>query len=96
MNGGITIRYFRLQQGVCQGNPILAYVFVLCLKILFILIKNGPNIKDIEILEYCYLYTAYADDGTFFLKYENSIVHLSKKFKLFSDFSGLKPNTTKC
>ena len=33
---------------------------------------------------------------TFFLRYENSIVHLSEKLKLFSDFSGLKPNTTKC
>ena len=32
----------------------------------------------------------------FFLKDENSIVHLSEKFKLFSHFSGLKPNTTKC
>ena len=34
---------------------------------------------------------------TFFLKDENSIVHLFEKLKLFSDFSGLKPNnTTKC
>ena len=32
----------------------------------------------------------------FFLKDENSTVHLSEKVKLFSDFSGLKPNTTKC
>ena len=64
-----------------------------------ILIKNDPNIKGIEIFEYCYLYTAYPElfsDTTFFLKDENSIVHLSEKLKLFSDFSGLKPNTTKC
>ena len=72
------------------------YVFILCLEILFILIKNDPNIKGIEIFEYCYNYTGYADDTTFFLKDENSIVHLSEKLKLFSDFSGLKPNTTKC
>ena len=61
----------------------------------FILIKNDPNIKVIEIFEYCYLYTAYAVNTSFFLKDENSIVHISEKFKLFSDFSGLKPNTTK-
>ena len=30
------------------------------------------------------------------LLFENSIVHLCEKFKLFSDFSGLKPNTNKC
>ena len=72
-------------------------MFILCFfEILFILIKNDPNIKGIEIFEYCYLYTAYADDTTFFLKDENSIVHLSENLKLFSDFSGLKPNTTKC
>ena len=70
-------------------------MFILCLESLFILIKNDPNIKGIKIFEYCYLCTAYADDTTFFLKDENSIVHLCEKFKLMSDFSGLKPNTTK-
>ena len=60
------------------------------------LIKNDPNIKGIEIFEYFYLYTAYADNTTFFLKDKNFIVDLSEKFKLFFDFSGLKPNTTKC
>ena len=69
-------------------------MFILCLEILFILIENDPNIKGIEIFEYCYQYIAYADNITFFLKDENSIVHLSEKLKLISDFSGLKPNTT--
>ena len=54
INRGITTQYFPLQQGVC-------------LEILIILIKNDPNIKGIEIFEYCNLYTAYADDN-FFLK----------------------------
>ena len=71
-------------------------MFILCLEILFVLTKNDPNIKGIGILEYCYLYTAYADDATFFLKDENSIAYLSEKFKLFSDFSGFRPNTNKC
>ena len=71
-------------------------MFILCLEILFILIKNDPNIKGIEFFERFYLYTAHVDDTTFFLKDENSIVHLSEKLKLFSDFSGLKLNTTKC
>ena len=35
----------------------------------------------------------YAEDTTIFLK---EIVHLSEKFKLFSDFLRLKPNTSKC
>ena len=32
----------------------------------------------------------------FFLKKENSIVHVSEKFNLFSDFLGLRPSTAKC
>ena len=48
--------------------------------------QNDPNIKGIEIFEYCHQYTAYADNTTFFLKDENCIVHLSEKLKLFSDF----------
>ena len=44
-------------------------------------------------MKYCY---PYPDDTIFFLKDENSIAHFSEKFRLFSDFSGLKPNTTKC
>ena len=37
----------------------------------------------------------FIDDITFYLKDKNSIVHLSEKFKLFSGFWELKPNTTR-
>ena len=76
-------------------DPFSAYVFILYLEISFILIKNDPNIKGISIFEDCYLFTAYTDGTTFSLKDENFIVHLSEKFKLFSDFAKLKANTTK-
>ena len=52
------------------------------------LIKNDPNIKEIEIFEYCYLYTAHADNTIFFLKDENSIVNLSENFN--GALSGLR------
>ena len=55
------------------------------------MIKNDPNIKGIKKFEYCYLYTAFVDRTIFFLKDENSIVHLSEKIRLFSDFLRLKP-----
>ena len=41
INSGITARYFPLQRDARQGDPM----FILYLKILFILIKNDPNIK---------------------------------------------------
>ena len=43
-----------------------------------------------------FLYTAYADDTTFFLKDRNSIIELMNELNTFSNFSGLKPNKTKC
>ena len=52
---------------------------------------NGLNIFDKT-----FLYTAYADDTTFFLKDKKSVIDLMNIFDTFSKFSGLKPNKSKC
>ena len=36
INGGITTKYFKIEKGVRQGNPVSAYLFILCLEILFL------------------------------------------------------------
>ena len=66
VNGGTTTQYFNLERGTGQGDPVSAYLFILVLEILFLCIKKHPEIKGIEIFEHCFLYTAYADDTTFF------------------------------
>ena len=43
-----------------------------------------------------FLYTAYADDANFILKDENSVRALFSTMKLFSKYSDLKPNLSKC
>ena len=43
-----------------------------------------------------FLYTAYADETTFFLKDTKSVIELMNIFDTFSKFSGLKPNKRKC
>ena len=43
-----------------------------------------------------FLYTAYANDTTFFLKNLGSIKEFLNTISLFSSFSGLKPNLSKC
>ena len=54
------------------------------------------NINGLDIFENTFLYTAYADDTTFFLKDEKSVIELMKTFDIFSTFSGLKSNKSKC
>ena len=73
INGGHSTKYFPLERGARQGDPISAYLFVLALEIFFILIKTNNNIQGIEIFNHEFLYTAYADDTTFFVKDLNSV-----------------------
>ena len=42
------------------------------------------------------MFTANADDTTFFLKNTKSVINLLQIFKHFSQFSGLRPNKSKC
>ena len=59
INGRITTKYFKLEKGARKGNSVSAYVFILCLEILFMLIKNNKNIERIKMFENTFLYTAY-------------------------------------
>ena len=77
-----------LERGAQQGDLISAY--------LFIVIKTNKNIHGLKIFDHGYLYTAYADDTTFFLQDISSIKVVLKDLNLFSSFSGLRPNFTKC
>ena len=57
---------------------------------------QNDNISGLNIFENTFLYTAYADDTTFFLKDKKSVKELMKTFDIFSTFFGLKPNKSKC
>ena len=96
INGGITTQYFKLEKGAQQGDPVSAYLFILCLETLFTLIKNKKNIKGIKMFENILLYPAYADDSAFFLKDKNSTKKLENTTNYFSSITGLKPNLSKC
>ena len=43
------------------------------------------------MFENTFLYTAYAEDSTFFLKDENSVTELLSTINYFSSSAGLKP-----
>ena len=86
LNGSTTTEHFLLERGARKGHPISAYLFVLALEILFQPIKSKPEIKRLTIFDHCYLYSAYADDTTFFLQDTISIKHMLDVFLSFFAF----------
>ena len=50
INRGFTTRYFNLEKGARQGDPISAYLFILAVEVLFELIKNNDTTNTIKIL----------------------------------------------
>ena len=66
-----------LKKVYSNGDWISAYLFKLCLEILFTIVKNNEDTKNLKILGKSFLYTAYADDKTFFLKK----IRLNKRIK---------------
>ena len=69
---------------------------MLALEVLFELIKNNDDIGGITIFNHAFLYTAFADDSTFFLNDLLSVKNLIDTFRVFSLFSGLRANFSKC
>ena len=96
INGGLTTKYFKLERGACQGDPISAYLIIFALEIFFITIKTNKNTHGLNIFDHEYLYTAYADNTTFFLEDISSIKVVLKDLQCFSSFSGFRPNFAKC
>ena len=96
IKGGKTTKYFMLCRGVRQGNPISTFLLILALEILFLIIKTKPEIAVLTLFDHCYLFSAYSDDKTFFLKDTISIKNMVDIFHSFSELSRLKLNLSKC
>ena len=70
MNEGQTTNYFKLERGTRQGGSLSAFLLILVLETAFVIIKRNPNIKSCNVCKIDFLYTAYADDTTFFAKWK--------------------------
>ena len=88
--------YFPLQRGVRQGDPISAYLFIIVIEVFFNMVRNNPKVEGLNILGFEYLLTSYADDTTFFIKDEKSAIEIFNTFDIFSKYSGLSINKSKC
>ena len=59
------------------------YLFILVLEIVFNLIKENKDIHGLTFFDHTFLYTAYVDDTTFFLKDKESVKELINVFFSF-------------
>ena len=93
--GVLQLNIFNLEKVAREDDPISTYLFILALEVLFELIKNNYDIRGITIINHTFLYTAVADDSTFFLNDLLSFKNLVDTFKVFSLFSRLNTNFSK-
>ena len=80
INSGKTTQYFQLNSGGRRGDPISAYLFIIVMEVLFTLIKKNEKIQGLDITNYCFLFSAYGDNSTFFLRNIDSVIELARTF----------------
>ena len=95
VNGGPS-DWFEIQRGCRQGDPLSPYLFVLCVEVLSIMIKENKDIKGIVVDDNEIKISQFADDAQLVnpgdrLSFESSI-HVIQKF---SKASGLYMNEEK-
>ena len=95
VNGNVS-QWFKVERGCRQGDPISPYLFILCVEILGIMIKEDNEIKGICIGEVEHKISQFADDTQLFnigdkRSFEKSINNLD----LFGKASGLLMNNEK-
>ena len=68
INAGKITPYFKLERRTRQGERISAYLFIMALELVCSLIKANPNNECLQFFSHTFLYSADADDTTFFSK----------------------------
>ena len=96
INNGYTSKYFPIERGVRQGDPLSGSLFVIAVELLANSLRTNKNIRGISVSDKQILLTQYADDTTIFVKDEKSAAEALRVIELFGEVSGLKLNKAKC
>ena len=95
IQAGCKSEFFKIEKGCKQGDPIAAFLFILCAQILTCMIYQNDKIKGIKLQKEIKL-CQFADDTTLILDgSRESLVASLNTIEIFGSYSGLKMNTTK-
>ena len=93
---GVLSRFFQIQRGCKQGDPIASVEFILCAQILYLMIYNNKEIKGIIIDNKEFKMSQFADDTTIFLDgTQRSLEAALNTIEIYGSYSGLKLNKSK-
>lgn len=88
--------WFHVQRGCRQGDPISPYLFIMCVEILGIMIRENKNIRGIRVKESENKIAQYADDTELMLEGDQkSFEEAISNIENFGKVSGLLLNTDK-
>jgi len=96
INGGNFSKFFTLERGCRQGDPLSPYLFILAIEPLARAIENSDNIKGIKVKDKTYKLGQYADDTFLLLNGSTeSLEGATNLLNMFYRCSGLKTNVEK-
>ena len=95
MNNGFTTGPFTLSRGVCQGDPLSPFLFIIALETLVIKIRNDDLIKGFSIGGETTKLSLFVDDMTCFLRDKESHTSLFAILESFGSCSSLRINHEK-
>ena len=96
MNNNLSTWYFKIDRGTRQGDPLSAYIFILCLEIFFIQVRSDTSIRGFKYNGIEIKLTPFADDTTFLVRDTQSLRRMLNLAKYFQDYSSLMVNVEKC
>ena len=83
INNGYSTGLFEIQRGVQQGDPLSAYLFIICLEILAINIRSNKKIQGIKVGKDEIKMGLFADDLTAFVRDDRSLINFVELVREF-------------